>query len=209
MAGVLAAGLLVAGAPGLVVGAVAGEGAGQIFIKTLQGKTITLDVNDGDSIGALKDKIRDVEGIPADQQRLYLQGKDLSDATPVSSVTARSTAAGTRGNDLAADGVTPSLRPGPRIVLQTVGEARSPRHVRGAYDMAGVRRASLEAIAAAGGVPVPRAARVEMRVTGNSCGARASGAFVTASRAGACRVVVSVSRAHRGALRAPVLVVAA
>jgi ubiquitin len=55
-------------------------GVKQIFIKTLQGKSITLEVNDDDSIESIKKKINDIEGIPQDQQRLVFNGKQLEDA---------------------------------------------------------------------------------------------------------------------------------
>ena len=56
-----------------------------IYVKTLTGKTITLEVSPHELLGYLKLMIQEKEGVPVDQQRIAFKGKQLEDSRTLDS----------------------------------------------------------------------------------------------------------------------------
>ena len=71
----------VAAPPGMASPA---DGAYQIFVKTLTGKTILLWVTASESVFSVKTKVAAKEGLPPEAQRLIYGGRQLEDDKPLS-----------------------------------------------------------------------------------------------------------------------------
>lgn len=55
----------------------------QVFVKSLDGRTVTLDLCSGDGVAAVKRGLEERTGLPCDEQRLLFGGRQLADEDSV------------------------------------------------------------------------------------------------------------------------------
>lgn len=52
----------------------------QIYIKTLTGRTVSLIVEEGETIRTVKEKMKEKDGVPVEEQRLVFNSQELEDS---------------------------------------------------------------------------------------------------------------------------------